>query len=1151
MGESAFCVLGPVEAWSDKTRLVLGGPQQVKLLAFLLLNANRAVSADTLIDAVWGPERDRASKRLQMGVLRLRRALEPLDGPDGPRLRTVSGGYLLSIAPSELDADVFANRVREGRAALEAGYAARARELLNEGLDLWRGPPLADVAFEDFAQAEIRRLDELRLEARESGFDADLQRGRHGELIVELDGLLAEQPTRERLAGQLMTALYRSGRQADALEVYQRTRTHLAEELGLEPGPALKTLQGEILDQDASLAAGVPSAPTPARPVESDVLPESAALGLSPLAARLPVPPTPTIGRRQDVETVSGLLLNPAVRLVTLVGPGGVGKTRLALTVARMLDAPDGVYWVELAGVVRPDDVVFALARALGVPAGDAQRTRDALCLFLGRSDSLLVIDNFEHVLEAADLISELLAACPELTVLATSREALSLSGEHRVLVEPLPVPPHPDAATVSEVEAADATALFLAAARRRNARLVVTSADAPLIAQVCARLEGLPLALELAAARTTLLGMKELAARLEATLTDLGVGPRDEPDRHRTLQAAIEWSYHLLNPVQRTAFVRLAVFSGGATLHAASTVTDAEVESLEALVGKSLVDRRQQADGSTRLVMLETVRRYGLQRLAEDPEERAVIRRRHGEYYLHSVEQVVRQLSLQPANQPTGLLESDIENIQVAVRWALDEEPAWAPRLVDTVKGRWWLVGDRVHAVDLLERALAEVDERNEPRRYADLLFWLSQTQWSLGRALESLETAQHAVSIVPSQEQTRERAQLEAWLARVQLLRGRFNAGAIAAKRAIAAAVQAGDRRSQSSALNTLGAIQIVRGHVKDGSARLREAIALSREPGELDVLATAYANLANALNLAGCTLEALAVAKEAVATIPEYVTAVDGWLLLVVSEMAFEAGDWDTARSHLRPPRDRSAGQPLIFRRLCEAQLALGVGDLDTAGDCLTEIHPVVESCLQPQWIGLHGALLGELRLRQGKPMLARAAVVRTLDLLEDRTEDVMRVARVTAVGGRIEADIAQSARDRRDTAGERDAVSRGRLHLQKLRAAAQAGGPVELAWRTVGTAELTRACGRSDPTVWLDAAQRWDAIARPYLGAVARWRAAEAFVERNQPISATGVARDGLRTADALGSVWIVSEIYALADRAGLELGLDGISAKVLG
>ena len=246
-------ILGPVEVWQGEQRLALGGPRQLALLAFLLLHPNRAVSRDALIDALWGPARSDADNRLQMAIARLRKALEPINGDAGARLQTVKGGYLLTIAPGELDADAFHAAVHAGSRALEARAPEQATKLLTDALEMWRGPPLAEVAFDDFAQPEIRRLEELRIRALECRVDAQLALGRHAEVIGELESLLIEAPTREHTAGQLMLALYRCGRQADALDVYQRVRVALAQELGLEPGPALRTLQVEILEQAASL----------------------------------------------------------------------------------------------------------------------------------------------------------------------------------------------------------------------------------------------------------------------------------------------------------------------------------------------------------------------------------------------------------------------------------------------------------------------------------------------------------------------------------------------------------------------------------------------------------------------------------------------------------------------------------------------------------------------------------------------------------------------------------------------------------------------------------------------------------------------------------------------------------------------------------
>jgi predicted ATPase/DNA-binding SARP family transcriptional activator len=264
-----FRVLGSVQASVDGRSLPLGGRRQVSLLACLLVNANRSVSRDELIDAVWGSERSGADKRLQMAIARLRKALEPQNNTDGPTLQTVSGGYLLSVAPGELDSEVFAAGVREGRQALEAGEPERAAALLAQALALWRGPALAQVAFEDFAQSEIRRLEELRWAALEARVDSELALGRHAELVGELEGLLAQQPGRERVAGQLMLALYRCGRQTDALEVYRRHRAHLADELGLEPAPELRALQVEILEQAPSLQANTPQTNVTAPPIQS------------------------------------------------------------------------------------------------------------------------------------------------------------------------------------------------------------------------------------------------------------------------------------------------------------------------------------------------------------------------------------------------------------------------------------------------------------------------------------------------------------------------------------------------------------------------------------------------------------------------------------------------------------------------------------------------------------------------------------------------------------------------------------------------------------------------------------------------------------------------------------------------------------------
>jgi predicted ATPase/DNA-binding SARP family transcriptional activator len=686
-----FGILGPFEVADDDGRgVALGGHRQRALLAILLLHAGEVVSSDRLIEELWGGRPPAtAVKTVQVYVSKLRKAL-------GDRvLVTRSGGYMLDIKPVDVDVGRFQALVGEAHGALQRRDPRGAAESLRAGLALWRGPPLSDFAYEPFAQGEIARLDEARLVALEDRVDAELELGEHASLVGELEALVLTHPLRERMHGQLMLALYRAGRQADALEAYQRARTYLADELGLEPGPALRDLQSQILDQ----APGLGAATQQHSPV-----------------ARLPRPATPTIGREREVQEISGLLRTPGERLVTLTGTGGVGKTRLALVLAHALQGSfiDGAVWVELAGLARAEDVAPTIARALEVTPAPGESSQQALCRELANKPLLLVLDNFEHVLDAAEAIGELLRAGDGLTILVTSREALNLSAEHRVLVAPLSLPEDREHTSVADIGSASATALFLDAARRRQAALIVTPASAPVIAQVCARLDGLPLALELAAARAELLGIQELAARL-ASLADLGTGPRDSPARQRTLSATIDWSYQLLDQQQRTAFARFAVFASGATLDAAEAVTGAPLATLEALLVKNLLTRRAAADGSTRLVMLVTIRSYALERLAEDPDRDGVYRR-HLETNLQLVERCAPQLSTHTEPEALMTIEREIDNTRAALDWALDHAPCEALRLIGLLGECFWIRGNS-DALPSLDAAIRAAGEQAPPQ--------------------------------------------------------------------------------------------------------------------------------------------------------------------------------------------------------------------------------------------------------------------------------------------------------------------------------------------------------------------------------------------------------------------------------------------------
>jgi predicted ATPase len=473
-------------------------------------------------------------------------------------------------------------------------------------------------------------------------------------------------------------------------------------------------LQVQILEHASSLRLSprdgrgidrVPASDPDERPGAGDVAPAR--------LAGLPVAPTATIGRREEVEAVCRLLGRGEARLVTLTGTGGVGKTRLALEIARELEPafPDRACWVELAGVARAEDVAAAIARALVLTPVPGERAGDALRRYLQLKRLLLVLDNFEHVLDAADLVAGLHGGCRGLSVLVTSREPLHLAAEHRLHVLPLQVPAVSSTVSVEEVESTDASALFVAASRRHDHRFSPTAANAASIASICARLDGLPLALELAAAHTATVGPGELASGLEHILGDLASGPRDAPERHRTLCATIEWSFRLLERDAQRAFARLAVFAGGATVDAAESVTGATVATIQTLLAKSLLERRPRPDGSTRLVMLETVRRYALGRLAEEPDHEAV-RRAHSDYLIGLAERLVPRLLTHAESGALAAIDEEIDNLRAALDWALEQAPESALRLAGLLGEYWYISGD-LDGLCWLDAALRAAGER------------------------------------------------------------------------------------------------------------------------------------------------------------------------------------------------------------------------------------------------------------------------------------------------------------------------------------------------------------------------------------------------------------------------------------------------------
>ncbi|WP_143056336.1 AfsR/SARP family transcriptional regulator [Pedococcus cremeus] len=707
-----YLLLGPMEVLVDGEPARLPGPAERALLAQLLLVPGRTVPATALVDRLWSGSSLPVDpvNALQIRVSKLRRAL----AVSGLRDLVVrhGTGYRVDVDPESVDAVAFAARVGSARAGA-AGVLHPGEEHLaryDEALALWRGQPLSDFANEPWATVEAGRLRELHLAALTERAQVALGLGRPLEAVADLEPLVATDPTLESLAGLLMVALYRADRQADALEVYRRTRKVLDDSLGLEPSVTLRSLHERVLRQDPSL--GEPAdlaAPSVAaarlRP------PEEAWLS----ASSLPTVARPLVGRDEQLDVLTELV--GETRLLTLVGPGGAGKTSLALSVAaRASDRfPDGVYGVRLASVGSADQVPWAVAEAVGVPLDGAAADHDVrsrLSAFLAGRRSLLLLDNCEHVVDAAAaVVDEVLGRCPHVTVLATSREALAVPEEVQVTVGPLETPPVD--VSPAEVLTYPAAQLFAERARALAPTAVSSDGDLAAVATIARALDGMPLALELAAARVTTLSPSEIAARLVHRFALLTSGNRTAEARQRTLRAAVDWSYDLLTLQERQVFDRLAVFHGGWTLEAAEAVLGGEalrVGEVLDVVGR-LVQRSMivvERGVATRYRMLETLREYAAERL-DAAGDAAALARRHARYYQQVAAECELLLRRGGQREALRVLREEQPNIRAALAWwgakAGDHDAAL--ELAGSL-GLFWHLGRHLEGREVLRRLLA-----------------------------------------------------------------------------------------------------------------------------------------------------------------------------------------------------------------------------------------------------------------------------------------------------------------------------------------------------------------------------------------------------------------------------------------------------------
>ena len=760
-------VLGALEVVDGDEPVPLPAAKHRRLLASLVVANSRTLSTDELIDAVWGETPPASARKLlQVYVSQLRKAL-----PDWAPIRTRPPGYGLELPAGSLDAERFEQLTTEAAAALEAGNPSLAASLAERGLALWRGRAYADVAYDDFARTEASRLEELRLVAAELRLRARLELGRDADAMGEVMALAAEHPLRESLQELGMLALYRAGRQSEALELYAATRSRLRDELGLEPSPKLRALQRRILEHSPDLELQL-----------DDTTPHA-----------LPESPSSLVGRRMELERLRALLRDGGSRLVTLTGAGGSGKTRLALEVGREQASSyaNGAALVELAPVGDPALVVPTIAAALGVAELPGKPLLESLAAALQPQELLLVLDNAEHVRDAAPAFVELVRRAPRLTVLVTSRAVLHVSGEHVFPVGPLAED--------------DAVELFVRRARATDPGFAPTAETEDVVREICRRLDGLPLALELAAARVRVLRVTTLLERLSSRLTLLTGGPRDLPARQQTLSETIAWSANLLSQHELEVFAALSVFPAGATFGATEAVAHADLDALGTLVDHYLV-RRDDQSGEPRFSQLETIREYAADRLAQDAVTAQAVRRRLADWCVELAEHAETELG--------GGTQTD-----------------WFARLDDE------------H--DNLRAGLTELQERGgaeELLRLAVPLFrfwyvrgYLTEGRRWLGLALAGAEQASAML---------RRRGFTAAGA--IALLQGDYDAATTLAESALEVARELDDRRLVANALSNLGAIVLAAGDEARAEDVLREAVDLARDVGDERILALALNNL-----------------------------------------------------------------------------------------------------------------------------------------------------------------------------------------------------------------------------------------------------------------------------------------------------------------
>jgi len=1048
-------ILGPLEVHVDGRAVDVGGLRLRTVLIRLAVDAGRAVGADALADAVWGDALPaEPANALQTLVSRLRRAVP------GVPVRLGPGGYRLDVPADAVDAERFTQLARAGREALRTGDPGTAAGLLRDGLALWRGAALADVADAPFAAGVVARLDEVRLAAIEDRIDADLSLGDPAHVVGDLallDELIAAHPLRERLWALRLRTLAAAGRAAEALAAYEEVRRRLADELGADPSAELREAHLAVL------RGGGPAVPAPR----------------GNLRAAL----TSFVGREAELERLDKLLAEG--RLVTLVGPGGAGKTRLA-GVAAAADAERTgrtAWMVELAPVTDPGEVPQAVLVALDRGAGAfgepgrrpaVRDTMGRLVEALGERDTLLVLDNCEHVVDAAARVAdELLARCPRLRVLATSREPLGITGEALCPVPPLGLPPDVDAV---DAAAYPSVRLFRDRAAAVRPGFAVTDDNVAAVIEICRRLDGLPLAIELAAARLRALSPAQVAARLDDRFRLLTGGSRTAIERHRTLRAVVAWSWDLLTDEERRLADRLSVFPATVTAESAAGVAapdlplDEVADLLAALVDKSLL--QLVADGRYR--MLETIREYGLERLVAAGEAER-LRAAHATYFTTLAEKVEPRLRTGDQLAALEIFDAERANLVGALHHAAEvEDAATAIRLAAALSLPLSIRGDHEQAVTLLGRALgARGPAPAGPRAVVFALYVVNSIFYGDAPSDDRIAELRRLVEAAP--------AGSHPLLPLIDPMMTLFTDDTEEGLAAVERGLDGADPWTRGMLLSVRASIKENDGDADGMLADLLTAAEIHREVGDRFGLGMTLTSLSDALAKRGDIAGAIAALDEAARMARELGSQEDsGYHRIWLANLRAQAGEIGQARADLERYLAEAELTGLSKRNAAFATMMLGEydrreGDLERARRRYEEAWRLQAAAplVAPQFGGLLRASEAHLAVAEGRLDVAARLVSEAIEqAMQGRDIPVVAIVGVASVAlraARGDAERAAATLGAADSLrGRADLSNNDALRLADTLREALGGAGYDAAYAR------GRAMGRADALAFIDPA-----------------------------------------------------------------------------